>query len=62
MTAQSTAKMLARMVGEPKSQNSVKVDQELPEEFSVPQLRPDMQQELTNILGAYASKKYTPMD
>ena len=64
MTGQSTAKMLASMLGKSDSQSPEKVIQESGELFSVPQLRPtsDMENILANILGPSASKKCSPMD
>ncbi|MCL9683301.1 hypothetical protein [Legionella maioricensis] len=63
MTIHSTSKMLASMVGKSKPKSAETVDQEL-REFSEPQLKPSQEMEhlLANILGASATKKYSPMD
>jgi len=55
--------MLAQMAGQTKSSQTVD-DAEPSELFSTPQLKPspDMENVLSNILGANSSKQYNPMD
>jgi hypothetical protein len=64
MAIQSTAKILASIVGKSQTQSPETNIQEPRELFSIPQLTPspDMEHVLSNILGHSASKKYSPMD
>ena len=64
MTSQSTAKMLARMAGKSSSSTLIEESEELESLISAPQLHPSAEMEhiLSNILGASASKKYSPLD
>lgn len=63
MEINSTSKMLASMVGKNKSKSIVSDNQTI-EPFNPPQLKPssDMENVLTQILGASPSKKHSPMD
>ncbi len=63
MVINSTAKMLASMVG--KKSNAIEISEMTPNDpLTQPQLTPspDMENALTQILGASYSKKHNPMD
>ncbi|KTD75536.1 hypothetical protein [Legionella waltersii] len=66
MSTHSTSKMLARMHKNPQSEKLIDIDSKHPQldDLDSPQLKPEanMENVLTNILGASFTNKPSPMD